>query len=585
MALKPPPGLIQKQESLFRRLGLNAVYFLSSVNHPNLIQLFLCALIVAVQILIVPLPVFERLENIVFDSFFRKRPPLERNSDIVIIEIAEDSIQALGRWPWPRHYHAGITHILNAWGAKAIVFDILFSEPSTAFDDEALVQAIQEKNNVYLPVILEPQKKEMVWIHSLAPMEASAKGLGHINITPDGDGTLRRIQPFLNTRGEWYPHLAIRVAFDQMKAPWDKDLFPLDRKGNLIVNWAGKWENTFEHYSYKDLIKSFQMQQSGETPKISPDKIRGKICLIGLTATGHADIKASPLESVYPAMGIHANLINSVLHQNFIVPPTRHLNTMILILLGFLIMPFLIPFKNVASPVASVMTGFLWILISFYFFSRKGMGIYVVSPLFLILSLFVFSALYAQILGKKERLRLFNLATRDGLTGLYVIRHFKLLLNQAVFEAKRKKEPLSLILIDIDNFKKINDVYGHQAGDMVLKVAAQQILTCVRYKRPDKEADIVARYGGEEIIILVRNTNLTETAFNIAERIRKTVAEANFIWEQTKLVVTISLGVSTSREGDLPEALIRRADEALYRAKHEGKNKVCIESNEITLKG
>lgn len=524
----------------------------------------------------------ERFENIALDYFFKYRPPLAMNSSLALIEISEDSLQALGRWPWPRYYHAVMTYLLTQWQARAIVFDVIFSEKSTALDDAAFEEALQKSSNVYLPVICE--RGQEVCVHSLGQFEKYARGIGHINFVPDPDATIRRIPPFQKSGNEVFPHLAIRVAFDllgQKLPPPDQLNLPLDSKGNLLINWAGWWHKTFEHYSYVDLIKSFEAIQKGKPPLVDPQKIKGKVCLIGLTAPGQADIKSNPLEPLYPALGVHANVINSILTRQFVWPASRTMNLWCLILIGYFSYIFFIPFRNVVSVIfAGVLAGW-WLALAFLFFWRQGIWLYVLHPSLLILSLLIFSAVYAQIVGNRERRSLFDLATRDGLTGLYVIRHFRTLINQAVREARISSTPLSVILIDIDNFKAVNDTYGHQAGDQILKQTAQNINSCIRAKRSREESDVAARYGGEEFIILLRNSNLRDTAFGVAERIRRAVEEAVYEWHETRLKVTISLGVAALHaEETIPDLMVRRSDEALYRAKREGKNRVCLESQE-----
>jgi diguanylate cyclase (GGDEF)-like protein len=219
-----------------------------------------------------------------------------------------------------------------------------------------------------------------------------------------------------------------------------------------------------------------------------------------------------------------------------------------------------------------------WFAFCFAVFAKWHLGFYVVYPALLMLGLFIFSAIYVQATAAREKSHLFYLATRDGLTDLYVIRHFRLIMNQVAREASVRKQPLSVILLDIDNFKKINDTYGHPAGDMVLKKTAAIMLAFIRKRRPFREIDFAARYGGEEFIIMLRKAGLREAAEVAAERIRKKIEGTKFEWEGKQISVTVSLGVATLRPGEnVPDAMVHRADAALYRAKEAGKNRVCTE--------
>ena len=133
--------------------------------------------------------------------------------------------------------------------------------------------------------------------------------------------------------------------------------------------------------------------------------------------------------------------------------------------------------------------------------------------------------------------------------------------------------------MDIDHFKKINDTYGHPAGDMVLQKTALAIQATVRQKRVFKDVDFVARYGGEEFIILVRRCSLETTAKQVAERIRKAVEDTYYEWQGQEIVATVSLGVAVLAENEnIPDAMVHRADKALYLAKQTGRNRVCTEA-------
>ena len=171
----------------------------------------------------------------------------------------------------------------------------------------------------------------------------------------------------------------------------------------------------------------------------------------------------------------------------------------------------------------------------------------------------------------KEELE--KLLYRDYLTGLYNRRFFMERFFEEMAWSVRYKEPLSLMMLDIDFFKKINDTYGHGCGDEILKQISNALLSVLRTE------DIVARYGGEEFIILLPNTN-PEGALTAAEKLRVTVQDKNFLCESgdIRLSVTISIGVTTyNGETELsPDRLIGQADGALYSAKEGGRNRVVV---------
>jgi diguanylate cyclase (GGDEF)-like protein/PAS domain S-box-containing protein len=162
-----------------------------------------------------------------------------------------------------------------------------------------------------------------------------------------------------------------------------------------------------------------------------------------------------------------------------------------------------------------------------------------------------------------------QLAITDELTGLYNRRGFFELGRREVERAVRFGHPLSLLILDIDHFKTINDTYGHPAGDRVLQTLARRCLANIR------EIDLLGRYGGEEFVILLPESSLAN-ASQVAERLRKVIAGEPFASQAGSLEITISLGVASvgEGEGDLAD-LIARADRALYLAKRSGRNRVA----------
>ncbi len=167
-----------------------------------------------------------------------------------------------------------------------------------------------------------------------------------------------------------------------------------------------------------------------------------------------------------------------------------------------------------------------------------------------------------------------RLAVTDGLTGLYNHRHFQEKLSQEFNRVERFSDPLSVLIIDIDHFKKINDTYGHPVGDVVLRRVAEIIRKTIR------NIDIAARYGGEEFAAILIGTD-SKGALKMAERLRSTVADEKFYSEKNDFRVTISIGISTYlRDIRKKEEIIERADKALYAAKRNGRNQCVLWSGE-----
>jgi len=163
-------------------------------------------------------------------------------------------------------------------------------------------------------------------------------------------------------------------------------------------------------------------------------------------------------------------------------------------------------------------------------------------------------------------------ATTDALTGLLNRRAFDEVIHQATEDANMDQEPLSLLMVDIDHFKQVNDNHGHLVGDKVIRYIAGQLRKNVKGK------DTVARIGGEEFAVMLPNTNLDHARI-VAESIRKTVAHSQLkrMDNQSPIgSVTISIGTTNYRPGEGIDQFIQRADEALYISKNAGRNRVSI---------
>ena len=168
--------------------------------------------------------------------------------------------------------------------------------------------------------------------------------------------------------------------------------------------------------------------------------------------------------------------------------------------------------------------------------------------------------------------KLLEISTTDYLTNLSNRRHFFEIGTKAFHLSKREKNDLSIICIDIDFFKKINDTYGHNIGDEVLKFIANKMSKFIR------KSDILARMGGEEFCILLNNTN-EQNAYLLAEKLRENIEKGIYKNEEVQIQITISLGISQlKQEDDELDYIISRADKALYIAKQSNRNKTIIHS-------
>jgi len=180
----------------------------------------------------------------------------------------------------------------------------------------------------------------------------------------------------------------------------------------------------------------------------------------------------------------------------------------------------------------------------------------------------IFKYLSASDLEAALHEQIFSNATTDALTGLRSKRHLTDELAREFSRARRYNRKFSLLMIDIDHFKTVNDRYGHQVGDITLRAVASHVMSCLH------SDDLAARYGGEEFIVLMLETKL-EDAVVIAERIRQAVAELVISYREARLQVTVSIGCAEySHEDDNEIRLFERADQRMYAAKEAGRNTI-----------
>jgi diguanylate cyclase (GGDEF)-like protein len=182
--------------------------------------------------------------------------------------------------------------------------------------------------------------------------------------------------------------------------------------------------------------------------------------------------------------------------------------------------------------------------------------------------------LFSQLIGASiGNVKLFEKtqrqATTDGLTGLANHKRFYEILERELWRSRRYGGQISVIMVDVDNLKKINDAHGHRAGDKVIQQISRRIKECIR------QIDTAARYGGDEFAIILPNTSLSDATV-VAERMVNVVARSPITWKKEQIEVSISVGLGQYDAEASPEDITSRSDQALYTAKQAGKNTVRI---------
>ena len=383
--------------------------------------IFCCCLVV---IFISIFRLFNNLELISYDLRFNLRPPQPVSADIVLIDIDDSTLNKLANWPLPRDFHASLVNVLSEWKPRAIVFDILFSEPTV--DDDTFAESIKNARNVYLPLAFDMEDKQEASdflfqnnpiLADITPsLKQSAKASAQINMMVDSDGKKRRIPLFIRHEDRLVPQMALQVACDVLGLKvQDVELknneitinhhlvLPTTNQYAFLVNYPGKWKNTFRHFSYFDILKSTQDIKQGNSSSIDLSVLKDKVCFIGLTATGTSDLRATPLENNYPMLGLQASVFNSIVQRAFIkdigIVPNTALN-LIVFLSSLLIC---LRFSALRSLIGSIVFGVLYFITAVVLFNAYGLWIDLFFPLALMLMIYVGSTVYRFFHEMKER--------------------------------------------------------------------------------------------------------------------------------------------------------------------------------------
>ncbi len=543
-------------------------------------------------------------------------PHKKNNKDIVIIAVDDPSYEYItekfGTWPVPRSFWAKLINGLEKASPEFIAFDLLFTKRLGALDegDLKLIEAVKNNNNVYLSmnfdnyppqIRLAPELpdgleidvkngeiiKNSPLLHfsncrkAMDELLAVTSNFGFINVTRDDDGIIRYIAPMFYYKDAYYPNLTTAIALKYLNInPRDiyvknniihmgaKYKIPLNPDGRATINWYGK-EGTFEH------IGLWQVDDAINRNDIAflKEKFENKIIYIGTTVTALADIKSTPVSFMYPGVETHATFLNNILDNSFITHASFKVDITIALVLCVLIGFCILKLESVPySVLCSLAIVVLYLIITVIAMEYFNLWLGIVLPLFSATLIFIAAYITKYLLKSKDYEHTYKLAVTDGLTEMYNHRYFQEQMIMNVGNVSRYGGSFSLILIDIDFFKKFNDKHGHQSGDAVLRQVAQTI------KKNIRTSDIPCRYGGEEMAIILTNTK-KDDAVTTAKKVWSAIRERKFeLADGNWANVTISVGVAAMPDnGNNPQGLIEFADKCLYKAKQNGRDQVVSE--------
>lgn len=495
---------------------------------------------------------FENFELATLDLRFHLRPQQRECADIAIIEISNDTLQKIGRWPFKRSWHAAMIDILSACGARMIVFDTLFSEPSP--DDAVLVEATKNAGNVYYGYSfdLASSKKEKLTeaekIDSfiIPGLVESARGYGFVNAVPDRDGKTRRIPLKIKYDDKIYPHLALLAAGDYLKKDSNAIKAPTDEDGSMLINFTGIWSSSFKHYSFVDILKSYSLLSKNERGAVDLNDFRGKVCFVGLTATGTHDLNPVPLERRYPGLGVHISSFNTIVTGRFLRRAGRLANIAILMLLTFVTAHAAARLRPLASFLFIISAASILFILSALLFILYGIWIDLFYPLIALFAAYLSLTFYRFVSERQKR----QLMERELEVAKKIQRSF-LPENPPETEALALAEemlPAKQVGGDLYDFVELD---GGRLGVMIGDVSGKGVPAALYMARAVSLFRLFSKTeaGAASVIAKLNNTLTEESKSNLF------VTMSYLIYDAKERLLTLVSG------GHLPVILLKRRED------------------------
>ena len=581
--------------------------------------------------------ILESARFALFDSFQAFKPRESQEYPVVVVDIDEESLRRLGPWPWPRQHLTELTKDISAMGASAIVIYLSLADtdtmspqriarllpPDDAFNnarerlsalpdtDTALAAAIGAA-----PVVLgfvpsnnatgtDPSLKVPaaslhnantgtllsfpVATNALQKLQDAASGYGSFPVIARGTTTVRQLPLFVSINKNVYPSLTAEA----LRVHADSDHYALSFHGPLpwlpATTWLNntkvtigslniatdsatrfwpyfRWDNPFQHISAWKILAG----------KIDEKRIKEKLVLVGSSASGLSSRVTTPLGQSVPSIAIQAQAIESILGGNFL---TREgwadLAELIIAVMLALLLIRLLPVWGL--PGCALLTmGLITVLytLSWHAFSHAHILVDPTFPGLLLVVTFLSQSFVIYVTTQTALVRTTWIAEHDMLTGCFNRRAWYDRVTPQTLHGSTVTGGLVSIL-DIDFFKRVNDTYGHLVGDEALKHIVSVIENHI-------DANwLFGRLGGEEFGLFGPDTANTDAPLEpgasdseMLETIRIAIANTPLVHDDLSIALTTSIGVTRLKAGESLDSALGRADEALYRAKETGRNRV-----------
>jgi diguanylate cyclase (GGDEF)-like protein len=502
------------------------------------------------------------------------------SDQVVVVAVDEHSLEQIGQWPWPRSVHAALIDRLTRAGARGIAFDILFAEPGRdgGEGDAALARAITENGRTVLPVMPEQTRAGGLPIESMQVPAIGGAGLrlGHTDVELDRDDVARSLYLTAGLGDAHWPALGIALLQQEpqrlteplpgLRTPdaaqndasagspylWRRD-------HHVLLRYAGP-PGSFAQLSYADVLHG----------RVDANLLRDRWIVVGVTATSLGRMFLTPMSSTVRMSGpeYQANVVEMLLQGNAIEPLSRTWQALLSALLALVTAVAAGATGNRRPWVTMLLATSLPLAVSLLLLRGAGLWFAPVPAIAVVLA--------GHLLWTLTHLKRWRAqASTDPLTRVANRRVFDQTLASEIAGARRAGEPLSLLLIDVDHFKRYNDSHGHHAGDLALMRIGYLLLKHARRSR-----DLAARFGGDEFALI-----MPATPASGAERVAQRLVDGARTLVTTDSGppgFTVSVGVYTCfpDASTTAKSLLAGADGALYGAKERGRDGYCVVSIE-----
>jgi adenylate cyclase len=538
------------------------------MNKKNLISGFFIGIFVSLIVFFISnfFYIFQIFELKILDLKFNLRGKEKPNLPILIIGIDEKSLQKLGRWPWPRNYHAKIINYIDRGCPKQIFLDIFFVEKSreNPENDILLEKAIKNSKRVYLDYFFEKEKievdkfseevvkkfsfelpknyKSKQTVKSLIPpiykLANSVKGLGHSIVFEDEDDVIRHTPLLVEYSKKFYPSISLVLAMDllgierkEISINPEKYLkiqnlhIPFDRENLMLINYRGP-AKTFEYISYIDVFEK----------RIPFYFFKDKIVMIGATASGIYDIRPTPY-GIMPGIEIIANSLDTIVNKRFLRKTEKNINFLIYLFLGIIASFFVLNLKPLKTFIFIFFLTAVFIFSNFYIFEKYLILFPFISPL-IVLFLSIFSSLsYRYLTEEKEKKKI-----------KYAFQHYvshtvvnEILKDFSKLKLGGEKKVLTVLFSDIRGFTNFSEKYPPEEVVSYLNEYFTEMTEIIF-----EENGTLDKFIGDAIMVIygapVYFPDHAERAVRTAIKMQKKIKELQNYWKEP---LRVGIGINT----------------------------------------